>query len=644
MNAARDTNRIGDAGWLEENARRLDAAAQSLARVLEGRMGGEDIFFDGDARLPLTLRHLATRFGLSPFERDLLLLAALIERDSALARLVGRWHGEATRAHANFELARVMLRDADRIALSPSAALRRWRLIDVAPGQPIAQARLDIDERVQFYLEGHSFPDPRLEGLIHPLRAAPRPHRELSPRITALFRGAASPAQCPVVELSGARAAERAAVLAAVCSELRLRPYNMAAADIPAQPSEREALARLWEREAMLLDAALVIDAEDLAGDAAARLVSFLNSLDAIAFVSCRVRLAPLERPMHRCELPSRTTQEEIGRWQAALGPLAQRLDGSVARTAIQFHLDDEALAAVAAAARAEIDVDAAAQVLWDGARVQARHGLETLAERIETRAGWNDLVLPPPQLDMLRSMALHVRERDRVYREWGFADKSARGLGIAALFSGTSGTGKTMAAEILAHDLRLDLYRIDLARLVSKYIGETEKNLARVFDAAEAGGAVLLFDEADALFGKRSEVRDSHDRYANIEVSYLLQRIETYRGLSILTTNMKQALDPAFLRRIRFVVALPFPDGAARRDIWARVFPDAVPREALDLTKLARLNLAGGHIRNIALNAAFLAASQDHPVRMTHLRAAAEAEYAKLEKSLPRAELGDWT
>jgi SpoVK/Ycf46/Vps4 family AAA+-type ATPase len=153
-----------------------------------------------------------------------------------------------------------------------------------------------------------------------------------------------------------------------------------------------------------------------------------------------------------------------------------------------------------------------------------------------------------------------------------------------------------------------------------------------------------VLFDEADALFGKRSEVRDSHDRYANIEVSYLLQRIETYRGLSILTTNLKQAVDPAFMRRIRFIVHFPFPDGAARRDIWARVLPDGVPREALDLNKLARLNLAGGHIRNIALNAAFLAASQDQPVRMTHLRAAAEAEYAKLEKPLPRAEVGDWT
>src|SRR4029077_2109583 len=163
-----------------------------------------------------------------------------------------------------------------------------------------------------------------------------------------------------------------------------------------------------------------------------------------------------------------------------------------------------------------------------------------------------------------------------------------------------------TMAAEVLANRLRLDLYRIDLSQVVSKYIGETEKNLRRVFDGAEEGGAVLLFDEADALFGKRSEVKDSHDRYANIEVSYLLQRMESYRGLAILTTNMKQALDPAFLRRLRFVVQFPFPDTAERARIWERVFPVATPTENLELRKLARLNVAGGNIRNIALHGAF--------------------------------------
>jgi SpoVK/Ycf46/Vps4 family AAA+-type ATPase len=354
---------------------------------------------------------------------------------------------------------------------------------------------------------------------------------------------------------------------------------------------------------------------------------------------------APLPaRGAWNCDIPPREPQHDLERWRAALGPAARRLNGSVERAVWQFALDDVALAQAASAARAAVDTADAGRVLWNAARRQARRGLEALAPRIESQATWDDLVLPTRELETLRNVALHVRERHRVYREWGFAERSARGLGIAALFAGGSGTGKTLAAEVLANELELDLHRIDLARIVSKYIGETEKNLARVFEAAETSGAVLLFDEADALFGRRSEVRDSHDRYANIEVSYLLQRIETYRGLSILTTNLRQALDGAFARRLRFIVQFPFPDDNARRDIWSRVFPGAVPRAELDFAKLARLNLSGGHIRNIALNAAFLAAGCDQPVGMTHLRAAAEAEYAKLERAPPRTDLGDWT
>jgi SpoVK/Ycf46/Vps4 family AAA+-type ATPase len=235
------------------------------------------------------------------------------------------------------------------------------------------------------------------------------------------------------------------------------------------------------------------------------------------------------------------------------------------------------------------------------------------------------------------------VRQRGRVYDTWGFAARGLRGLGITALFAGPSGTGKTLAAEIVAHELSLDLYRIDLSRVVSKYIGETEKNLRRVFDAAEEGGAVLLFDEADALFGKRSEVRDSHDRYANIEVSYLLQRMEAYRGLAILTTNMRASLDTSFLRRLRFVVNFPFPDAPLRARIWERAFPAATPTEGLDVAKLARLSLAGGNIRNIALNAAFLAADRDEPVRMYHLLQSTRSEYLKLEKALSESEIGGW-
>ncbi|TFH47378.1 MAG: ATP-binding protein, partial [ANME-2 cluster archaeon] len=281
--------------------------------------------------------------------------------------------------------------------------------------------------------------------------------------------------------------------------------------------------------------------------------------------------------------------------------------------------------------------------IMWDICRVHVRQFMDDLAQRIDPVATWDDLVLPEVQRQILRQISVHLRQRARVYDQWGFAAKSSNGLGISALFAGSSGTGKTMAAEVLANELQLDLYRIDLSQVVSKYIGETEKNLRKVFDAAEKGGTILLFDEADALFGKRSEVRDSHDRYANIEVSYLLQRMEAYRGLAILTTNMKDAIDPAFLRRIRFIVQFPFPDVRQRIEIWEHIFPVDTPTEGLDMQKLAQLNVAGGNIRNIAIYAAFLAAEAGESVQMTHLMQAARAEYVKLERPLTDSEIGGW-
>jgi SpoVK/Ycf46/Vps4 family AAA+-type ATPase len=226
---------------------------------------------------------------------------------------------------------------------------------------------------------------------------------------------------------------------------------------------------------------------------------------------------------------------------------------------------------------------------------------------------------------------------------EWGFAARYTRGLGLSALFAGPSGTGKTMAAGVLGRELDRDLYQIDLATVVSKYIGETEKHLRKIFDTAERSGAILLFDEADALFGKRSQVKDSHDRYANLEISYLLQRMESYRGIAILTTNMQNALDPAFQRRLRFVVQFPFPDAPSRESIWRRVFPASAPIAELDYERLAQLNVTGGSIRNIALLSAFLAADAGTPIAMSHILEAARTEYAKLDKPLAAAETRGW-
>src|SRR6185369_8973866 len=340
--------------------------------------------------------------------------------------------------------------------------------------------------------------------------------------------------------------------------------------------------------------------------------------------------------------------------WKAAL-PL-ESLNGQLDHIPMQFHLGAPAIRTAAIDAMARLragengdppgnqeDEAGLFHAVWDACRTQARPRLDDLAERILPAATAEDLILPDHQKQVLVSIGVQVRRRLEVYEHWGFDTRGERGLGISALFAGPSGTGKTMAAEVLARELRLDLYRIDLSATVSKYIGETEKNLKKIFDAAEAGGVILLFDEADALFGKRSDVKDSHDRHANIEVSYLLQRMEAYRGLAILTTNLKRSLDSAFLRRIRFIVEFPFPGQRERAEIWRRAFPSPTPTDGLDPEKLAQLNVSGGNIRNIALNAAFLAADAGEPVRMTHLLRAARSEYTKLEKTLGPGEVRGW-
>lgn len=630
--------------WLNENALRLERAAGRLEQCLQARLANADetpSMLRVPAESPLALERISQRFGLAAGEQSLLLLCHLLDRHTQLADLAARVQRDTSLRYANFGLASELVPGLPRVVLSPSGALRRWRLIELAPNQPWSAARLSSDERIQFYLEGHNALDVRLDGLIRPVRGPLRADASFDARVSDALR-AVPLQQLPAVELTGARVGECLSLVAAASAKLGLTSYVVHAADIPEQLSEREGLARLWEREAMLLDAALLIDARTPPRDG--RLQGFLESLEAVVFVATSAPLPRMQRTVVRVMLEPRSPRSEIARWRAKLGPLGERLNGSVKRAASQFQLDDAALEIVAKTAQQAPNVEEAADVLWDTARQHSRRTFDSLAECIDSRAGWEDLVLPAAQLEVLRTIPAHVRARYRVHEEWGFAHRCARGLGLAALFFGGSGTGKTLAAEVLAGALRLDLYRVDLARLVSKYIGETEKNLATVFDAAEASGAILLFDEADALFGRRSEVRDSHDRYANIEVSYLLQRIETYSGLAILTTNQKQAMDSAFMRRIRFVVQFPFPDGATRQAIWERVFPARVPRARLDVSKLARLNLSGGHIRNIALNAAFLAADRDEPLDMSHLRSAAEAEYLKLERPLPRAELGDWT
>jgi SpoVK/Ycf46/Vps4 family AAA+-type ATPase len=332
------------------------------------------------------------------------------------------------------------------------------------------------------------------------------------------------------------------------------------------------------------------------------------------------------------------TTAEQQTAWLQTLGEGAHDAAGQLAA---QFSLNITTIAHVAQEVLSETNEtdDQLASKLWAACCAITRPRLDALAQRLDPKATWNDLVLPTEQTNLLHQIAYQVGQRHTVYEAWGFAEKMNRGLGISALFAGDSGTGKTMAAEVIANDLRLNLYRIDLSAVVSKYIGETEKNLRRLFDAAEDGGAILFFDEADALFGKRSEVKDSHDRYANIEINYLLQRMEAYRGLAILATNMKGALDPAFMRRLRFIVNFPFPAASERKLIWQKVFPPQAPKDELDYDRLARFNITGGNIHSIALNAAFMAAQLNSNVTMPILLGAARTEFRKLDKPINEAE-----
>jgi len=593
---------------------------------------------------------LSETFRLTPFERDLLLLCAGMELDSTLGMLCAAAQGEPRRAYPTFDLALAALPDAHWSALTPAAPLRYWRLVEVGPGDTLTTSPLRVDERILHYLAGISYLDQRLQDLVEPLDVPvelPPLHSALVQKISGLWsRMEGVPAE-PVIQLCGEEGTAKQAIAAAASAASGLQPYAIRATDIPAVADEREALARLWEREAALSGGALLVDCQDRETSESLRpVLSLVERLRGMLLVITREPLRFRKRPLIRLDVNKPGASEQRSLWQHALGPLASEMNGQIEVLTAQFSLDAQGIRAASVEVLEGLSQgreEAPGTALWEACRIQSRPRLDDLAQRIEPAATWAELVLPEPQLQLLRDVATHVRQRVRVYEAWGFATKGARGLGISALFAGASGTGKTMAAEVLAGELRLDLYRIDLSQVVSKYIGETEKNLRRVFDAAEEGGAILLFDEADALFGKRSEVKDSHDRYANIEVSYLLQRMEAYRGLAVLTTNMKNALDQAFLRRIRFVVQFPFPDAAQRAEIWRRIFPADTPTHDLKVDKLARLNVAGGNIRNIALNAAFLAADAGEPVGMTHLLRAARGEYSKLEKPLTETEIGGW-
>ena len=607
---------------------------------------------------PSALETLCGCFGLTAFERDVLVLAAAAELDPTTAGGCAAASGEARRPYPTFSLALAALAEPHWSAITPVAPLRRWRLVELDDETSLTTSRLRADERILHFLTGVPYLDPRLRGTLsrtEPPADPPAAYRQVTTDLTARWTSALKD-EPPHAEITGSDTQTRREIAAAAAREAGLSAYAIRDADLPADPAERDALARLWEREAILLPAALLAEVND--PERLPLADSFCAGLAVPAAISGDEPAPVMWMRVGRLAVPPLDAGEQLRLWQTALngsrGGSPATTDAGLRQLVAQFSLPAHVIRTAGTSVRRELAADRAdtagdesaadiSRLAWQAGLAEARVALDRMGRRVEPTAGWNDLVLPEQQRLILAEVAAHVRQRATVYQDWGFEAVLRRGLGVTALFAGASGTGKTLAAEVIARELGLDLFVIDLSQVVSKYIGETEKNLRQVFDAAERGGAVLLFDEADALFGKRTEVRDSHDRYANIEVSYLLMRMEAYRGLAILTTNMKNALDPAFMRRIRFVADFPFPGTAEREQIWHRVIPARVPVRDLDFGRLAQLTVAGGTIRNIALSAAFLAADEHSPLEMRHLLAASRTEYLKLERPLPAGEVTGW-
>jgi hypothetical protein len=668
--------------WYSTNHRYLIELLSQTRRVLEQRIeqrqqGHENVEVDisldveksrelanhtAFQEVPPALEQLCQIFGLSSFERDIVLLCAGMEFDRDWGRLCAEAQGQPQWNYPTFSLALSVCQSPYWGAFTQDAPLRHWRLIEIEAGNALAISPLRLDEQIVHYLTGLHPLDERLNRLgafplqIEKLVAS---HYALAEQMATCWVQASQENRVlPVLQLTGTEALSKRAIAATACQLLGLDGYAVSGNTLPSETHQLHLFRCLWEREWQLHQRVMLLDGdarESQAGEKQDSITHLLDTLQAPLIVTSIERRRLIHRPLLTLEVHHLSPAEQRQVWQTALGELAPSLNKQIDRLVAHFNLSAGAIAASSWQFKTQqvryhtpssgetTDSSDCFHFLWDACRVQARPRLDELAQRIEATAQWEDLVLPRNELEVLRDIAAQVRQRSKVYEQWGFAAKGARGLGISAMFAGESGTGKTLAAEVLGNALSLDVYRIDLSAVVSKYIGETEKNLRRVFDAAEGGGVILLFDEADALFGKRTEVKDSHDRHANIEVSYLLQRMEAYRGLAILTTNLKASLDKAFLRRIRFVVQFPFPDAKQRTEMWRRVFPEQTPIDNLDFQKLATLNIAGGNIRNMAMNAAFLAAEADEPVGMKHLIKAAKSEYMKLDRPWMEADVKGW-
>ncbi|MDS9470136.1 ATP-binding protein [Paracoccus sp. MBLB3053] len=545
---------------------------------------------------------LAERFGLTGAEMLALGLLAAAASDPA---------ARAATSTAD-ELARLSGMDAGR--LRPTAVLSAWQLVRWGPDGPV------LDPRITDWLRGLQSLDPRLLPWLSTLVPAtgllPR-HAEIA---QGIYRHILIHQGIVVIAGEGSRTRVKVAFEAARALDMQAVAFDPALLFEPAD--RRAALLRALARETVLDRVLPVFEANVLEPDllrAAARL-----EVPAL-MLGPAVETGGPDLP-YTVLLSPPGPQERRGLWRAALQLESDRMVAELAET---FALGADDIARIAACLP-DMPPRKRAAAAWSAARTAQAPQPDPLIFRLPARARWSDLVLPTQTLAALRAMTAQVKHRATVYRDWGMGGATDRGLGVTALFCGPSGTGKTYAAEAVAAELGLDLLRVDLAQVVDKYFGETEKHLDRVFGLAERSGAILLFDEAEALFRQRGEGEGSSRHFVSMTVAYLLQRLETTPGVCLLTTNMRSAVDDAFLRRLRFVIPFPFPGLAERRRLWAMAFPARAPASALDLERLAELPLAGGAIRTVSLNAAFLAAERGEGICMGDILAALDFENAK--------------
>jgi hypothetical protein len=609
----------------------------------------------------LALPHLAEAFGLSPAEVDLLLIALAPELEPRYETLYSYLQVDATRKRPSADLAlNLICRSVEekvfaRRLLAPGAALLYYRLVnlldDPQDRQPTFLRRfLKVEEPVVRFLLGHPAANRPPHGAeapaINRLEVDETTRRRLVNLVKALPHWGLHGRN--VIDLLSADTPPPWDVADAVCAALGKTAVHLELSQIRNEPAAVAAAVRDAALENGLL---VVTGGAEPDRQAEQSLWTAVNGsrLDVLLLgQTSSFAAVPADVQRWRIELPPADYEQRRQAWTEALAgtpaaAAANRLADTfpfgppvIRRTA--------QLATTLAALRSPEEPWLSLDDVFQAGRSLSTPNLSRFALPLAPRYGWDDLVLPDDKMRQLRGVEARVRHRQLVHRQWGFGQKLSRGKGLSVLFTGPSGTGKTMAAEVLAGTLGLTLYQIDLSSVISKYIGETEQHLSAIFREAESSQTLLFFDEAEALFGKRTEVKDAHDRYANIEVNYLLQRIEQYEGIVVLATNLHRNLDDAFLRRLSEVIEFPTPDEAAREAIWRKHFPAAAPTEDIDFAFLAKqFKLTGGNIRNVALAAAYAAAQDSTAIDMAHIIPAIEDEYHKQGRLVVASELGKY-